>query len=657
MSRLRVLGTFSLTADDGRTVPVRAAKQRALLALLAVRSASPLTQDDAAAMLWQGHAKTAARHSLRQATSAIRIAAAAVGVSDPIAISRGGIRLADEVDTDVQAVDRPLVDGDVEGLKRALEHYCGQFAEGIDVRGDRFDAWRLAQRQRLAARAANLAVMLSRALAEHDDAEAGLAAARRALEIDPTDEAAYRRLIEMLIEAGDRGAAVRAYRSCTAALREKFGVEPEQETQALGLRLGIVAIDGSGRPAPGATAAAEGDGSTRPPAAPGEVERPTRVGIFPFVPLDASPRTVLIAAGLTQDLLVLLAKLPGLEAIDERGGAAIADRGDTDIDVALSGTIQSEGDRLRIQVKLTDCSTRRRLWGERFDRAGDDLFAIQDEVALVTATALQVELTEGAQARIRSRKARSLEAWLQLVQAMPMLRTLNREDLRRSRKLAEEALAIDPDFAAAWAHVGWIHLAEYRSGWSSDPVRSLADTQSAARRAIELDPGNPDAHMVLGGILLLEGRYAEAIEIRRRGIAVNPNHADLRACISATLHFSGQDDEAIHQSAVAVRLCPRRPTWYPLAGAMARRLAGDRGAALGILRRIHRDVPDNLMSTALLIATAWEAGEAGEARSAAASWSAAHGDIDLDLAVDRWLPHIDQAVRREIARSVRRASE
>jgi adenylate cyclase len=127
----------------------------------------------------------------------------------------------------------------------------------------------------------------------------------------------------------------------------------------------------------------------------------------------------------------------------------------------LEGSVQRAGDHLRITAQLIDATTANHLWSERYDRDLKDIFAIQDDITLKILEALQVGLTHGEQARVWARGTENLEAYLKALQAQENIYQMNIESNARARQLAEEAIALDPEYASAYLFLGRTGL------WSS----------------------------------------------------------------------------------------------------------------------------------------------------------------------------------------------
>src|ERR1700730_8061397 len=157
--------------------------------------------------------------------------------------------------------------------------------------------------------------------------------------------------------------------------------------------------------------------------------------------------------GFVEDIITTLSKRAGLRVIARNSSFVYKGRS---IDVreaakqlgvryVLEGSVRKSGDRIRITAQLNDANDGTHLWAERYERAIDDIFAIQDEITLVLATEMQVKLTEGEQARLRYTTTNNVEAWTYWAQGLSSFRQAVTKQNNASALLCwEKALALDP---------------------------------------------------------------------------------------------------------------------------------------------------------------------------------------------------------------------
>ncbi len=306
------------------------------------------------------------------------------------------------------------------------------------------------------------------------------------------------------------------------------------------------------------------------------------IGVLPFDNLSTDPEQEFFADGITEEIITTLSKLPNLEVLARNSTFVYKDRSvdvrllghDLGIDLVLEGSVRRAGERVRITAQLIDATTGTHVWADRYDRSLEDVFDVQDDIALKIATELHVELLEGEMARFRGAGTRNLNAWAEQLRAVSFTRKMSAAALVEARRHAERAIALDPTYAAPLGTLGFAHSVEARHGFSPSRADSLRAARDAARRALELEPYNPEAYAVLGFADAIEGNLDAAIGLFRTALEQNPNHADVAARLSITLTFNGQIDEAVRVGEQAIRLNPQYPGWYAGNLGFALRMAG-----------------------------------------------------------------------------------
>jgi len=196
------------------------------------------------------------------------------------------------------------------------------------------------------------------------------------------------------------------------------------------------------------------------PAAPAAFALPDgpSIAVLPFQNMSGDAEQDYFCDGLVEDIITTLSKLAGLRVIARNSTFVYKGRSVDVRDAAkqlgvryvLEGSVRKSGNRIRITAQLIDAKDGAHLWAERYDRAIDDIFAIQDEITLVLATEMQVKLTEGEQARLRYTTTKNVEAWTYWVQGLSHYRgPATKENMGPARLYWEKALALDPTSAGA----------------------------------------------------------------------------------------------------------------------------------------------------------------------------------------------------------------
>jgi serine/threonine-protein kinase len=295
---------------------------------------------------------------------------------------------------------------------------------------------------------------------------------------------------------------------------------------------------------------------------------PTRdepsIAVLPFASLSADPNDEFFADGVTEEILNALAQIPRLHVAGRSSAFSFKGRNEDlrqvgvklGVATILEGTLRRSGNRLRITAQLIDAASGYQLWSERYDRIMEDVFAVQDEIAMTIAGRLRLTLTAERDNR-PARPTRDVGAYELYLKGRLLL---YQRGLSIPKALAcfSEAVALDPDYAQAWAGLADGYTTSGYSGFrpgSEVMPRAL----EAARRALELDPDLAEAHTALAcATLLYERDYAAAEREFRRALELNPRYGQGRAWYG--LFFlqwvSGREPEAREQISRLVRLDP-----------------------------------------------------------------------------------------------------
>jgi len=293
------------------------------------------------------------------------------------------------------------------------------------------------------------------------------------------------------------------------------------------------------------------------------------IAVLPFINMSGDPDQEYIADGISENIITALSHISDMFVIARNSTFAYKGKPvrvqqvaeELGVRYVLEGSVQRANDRIRITAQLIDAITGHHLWAERYDRHLKDLFAMQDEITLKIVTAMQVELTEGEQARMWSHPD-NFEAWDYLVRAGDFFQRFNREDNARARQLIERALKLDPDYPTAWTFLAWTHEIDAWLGFTESRAESIKQAMLLGEKAMALDASQPAVHSLWGTIYLVQKEWDKAISEGRKAVALGPNDALSHVLLANTLLITGEFDEAIALAERAVRLAPYCPDFY-----------------------------------------------------------------------------------------------
>jgi adenylate cyclase len=283
----------------------------------------------------------------------------------------------------------------------------------------------------------------------------------------------------------------------------------------------------------------------------------------------------------------------------------------------LEGSFRKSGDRIRIAAQLVDAKTGNHLWAERYDRDLRDIFDLQDEITMKIINALQVELTEGEHARLWGRGTNNLQAYLKSLQASEHFLTQTKESNELARRLAEEAISLDPEYAPAYHFLSRTHMMDIFYRTTKSPKESIKKALELAQKVIDLDNGYALGHGWLGFLYTLTRKHEKGIEAAQKGVELDPNGAHNYFYLEWTLRCAGRHDEALQAIEKAIRLNPFPPVTYYRAACMSYIFAKRYEEAITAGKNAVTVAPNDFNAHMVLTAAYSLAGREQEARSEA----------------------------------------
>lgn len=386
------------------------------------------------------------------------------------------------------------------------------------------------------------------------------------------------------------------------------------------------------------------------------------VAVLPFENLSADAENAYFADGIHEDILSQLSKIADLTVLSRQAVLRYRDSEEPitrigrelGVGSVLEGSVRRDEETVRVTAQLIDVATDAHLWAETYDRelSVGSIFAIQSEIAERVASALQAELTPAEIERVTGHPTDDLEAYDYYTRGRVAYERYTRETNEEAIRLFRSAIALDPDYGVAWAGlaialrqrydgVGYAGTDSYHSGeW-------LDSAETAARRAISLDPDASEAYRALGTVFVNRRMLRRCADLNLQAIERDPNNWAAATMVGACKGGHGQSDESIRWMKRALRLDPLG--WFPRWGLIQNysrlgefeisgglfdrfreqfpdrapripvRMAFDRGdaAAAYELASQMRDLPDNPGAQALLAQAAVAVGRFGEAEQSA----------------------------------------
>jgi adenylate cyclase len=258
-------------------------------------------------------------------------------------------------------------------------------------------------------------------------------------------------------------------------------------------------------------------------------DRPA-IAVLPFNNLSPDAEQAFFADGLAEDLIMRLSSWRAFPVIARnssfqyRGGDVDLKRVSRELGVryVVAGSVRRAGERIRVNAQLIDSTSGKHVWAETYDRRIADVFTIQDEISSLIAASLVGDLTRAEGERAHQRGTNNLEAWGLYQLGLQNFDRYTLEGFTEAREMFRRAAEIDPRFATPQGQLAIAGLSELMLGRSLSE-EFLTTLTSSARRAVELDPRDPVAHLGLAGAYLAAGDIKNGLASSQKAVDLNPS--------------------------------------------------------------------------------------------------------------------------------------
>jgi serine/threonine protein kinase len=324
------------------------------------------------------------------------------------------------------------------------------------------------------------------------------------------------------------------------------------------------------------------------------------VAVLPFLNLSRSADDEYFCEGITEDISTDLSKIRGLRVASrwlarshQAMGLDVCGVGrELGIDSILQGSVQRAGKRLRITAQLINVADGFHLWAEKFDREIEDILAVQDEIAVAIARALQLRLTGVHKESLQRRGTRNSKAYDEFIKGRFHYWYRNTAaDLEAAERHYRRASEFDPSYAQAWIGLAAV---SNRLWWRGSPQRGklLQQSQSALHRAQEIDPGMSYAHDARAGYHAFAGDVMLGEEILRDGLDANPDDPVLHYMLGSFQLSRGQIEKSEKSLMTTLELDPFFHSAHIYLARLEERYRRDIEKALAHVNEVLEFVPD-----------------------------------------------------------------
>jgi TolB-like protein/Flp pilus assembly protein TadD len=320
------------------------------------------------------------------------------------------------------------------------------------------------------------------------------------------------------------------------------------------------------------------------------------IAVLPFKPLLAASRDESLEIGMADTLITKLGSLRHIivrpvsavrryAALEQDPIAAGREQG---VDSVLDGSVQKSGERIRVTVRLLSVADGQQLWADKFEEKFTDIFSVQDSISERVAAALAVTLTGADKKQLTKRYTESAEAYQLYLQGRYYATKYTPEATKKAIASFDKAIALDPKYALAYDGLAYCY---YASDWFMSPKEAFAKAKALAQKALEIDPALAEAHISLGllkawadydwpgaerefkrafelnpnyppahlwyGFYLMSfGKVDESIVGIKRAIELDPLSSEANTCLGIALLFGRRYDEALQQLRTTVEAEP-----------------------------------------------------------------------------------------------------
>jgi adenylate cyclase len=289
------------------------------------------------------------------------------------------------------------------------------------------------------------------------------------------------------------------------------------------------------------------------------------IAVLAFQNLSGDPEQEYFADGIAEDVITALSRLRWLFVVARNSSFTYKGKSvdvrqvgrELGVRYVLEGSVRKAGNRVRINAQLVDASDGHHVWADRYDRALEDIFAVQDEMTNQITSAIAPGIVAAEVQRAQAKDADELSTWERLMHAHWHIQRFTREDFTEAIHLLDELLRHDPNNSTALSDLAFALHFSGSFAWADDPAAAFARSREVARRAVASDDQDATAQSIAAIGELFSGRHDDAIRRLRRAIELDPNSNYAHGHLSAAYAFSGEAEAAIQQAQMAIRLSPR----------------------------------------------------------------------------------------------------
>jgi adenylate cyclase len=368
------------------------------------------------------------------------------------------------------------------------------------------------------------------------------------------------------------------------------------------------------------------------------------IAVLPFTNMGGDPEQDYFADGIVEEIIAALSRFRSLFVIAHNStftykGKAVDVRQvsrELGVRYVLEGSVRRSGDRLRIIAQLIDAITGSHIWSDRYDGELAAVFDLQDRVTEAIVGALEPTITLSEIERARRKRPDNLDAYDCAMRALPAAWSHNAGTTAEGLRLAERAMALDPDYALPKALAAWCYAQRVSYMRTLCPAEDRAKALTLAQEAASLDSNDPLVLTVLSAAYAIVGKFDLGLAVIEKALAMDPNSAWSWLHSGWANHYVGNPDRAIEHFRRSMRLSPLDPMHFnALTGTGGAYFAkGEYDEAVRWLEQALREKSDATWTYRILTATYANAGRLEEARQSLARFLEAFPGMTVSKAIE-----------------------
>ena len=388
------------------------------------------------------------------------------------------------------------------------------------------------------------------------------------------------------------------------------------------------------------------------------------VAVLAFANMSSDPEQDFFADGIAEDIITALSRYPSLFVIARNSSFTYKGRAvdvkqvgrELGVRYVLEGSLRKAANRIRVTAQLVEAETGKHVWAERYDRDLSDIFAVQDEISQAVTIAIAPAIAQAEQQRAMRKPPNNLDAWAAYQRGLWHLGNATAADNELAAKFFQQAIDLDPTFAGGYRGLAWAQMFSA----SQFQRRSLKEVQASAgvlaRRAVQLDSADAEAHVCLSFWLFREGDGPGALVEAERALALSPNLANAHLAVGAALARLDRAEASLAPRETSIRLDPCGPqvmiAWDHLVATLYE--VGQYERLLDVAQHVIRARPDHPPTYRWLAAALGQLGRTAEAR-AALEKAIAIGPASFDMYVRNRAPWWNEKNYEHMLEGLRKA--